>query len=150
MASADLLECLLDYQRSYVRLRNYAATTRRGYVTDQVLFLRFLKAEHGVSSVVEVERRHVIDYLKRAERHGARGATIARKLAALRSFFGFLEQDGRIASNPVQGILPPKQESAQPRVLSQLEYGRLKQAAADDPRARALVELFLQSHNQLR
>jgi integrase/recombinase XerC len=145
MASADLLESLLDYQRSYVRLRNYAATTRRGYLTDQLLFLRFLKTEYGVSTVGEVERRHVIDYLTRAERRGARGATIARKLAALRSFFGFLDQDGRIASNPVQGIPPPKQESAQPRVLSQVEYARLKQSAADDPRARALIELFLQT-----
>jgi hypothetical protein len=36
---------LLDYRRSYLRLRNYAATTRRGYLADQLLFLRFLTTE---------------------------------------------------------------------------------------------------------
>ena len=97
MANLDLFESLLDYQRSYFRLRNYAETTRRGYLTDQLLFVRFLKAEYGVSTVSDVERRHVIDYLTRAERRGARGATIARKLAALRSFFGYLDDERRIA-----------------------------------------------------
>ena len=144
MANLDLFESLLDYQRSYFRLRNYADTTRRGYLSDQLLFVRFLKTEYGVSIAGEVERRHIIDYLTQAERRGARGATIARKLAALRSFFGYLEEERRIASSPVRGIPPPKQESAQPRVLSQIEYAR-QQAAADDPRARALVELFLQT-----
>ena len=145
MASSDLFESLLDYQGSYFRLRNYAETTRRGYLSDQLLFVRFLKTEYGVSRVSDVERRHVIDYLTQAERHGARGATIARKLAALRSFFGYLEEERRIASSPVRAIPPPKQESAQPRILSQVEYARLKEAAADDPRGRALIEVFLQT-----
>lgn len=131
--------------RRYVRLRHYAAATRRGYLTDQLLFVRFLKAQYGVSRVNEVERRHIVDYLTHAERRGLRGTTIARKLAALRSFFTYLVEDGRITSSPVRGIPPPKQEWAQPRVLSQIEYGRLKAAAERDPRARAIVEIFLQT-----
>jgi site-specific recombinase XerD len=63
----------------------------------------------------------------------------------MRSFFAFLVEDGRIANSPVRGIPPPKQESAQPRVLSQVEYARLKTAAANDPRGRAIVEVFLQT-----
>jgi len=145
MPSLDLFESLIDYQNNHLRLRNYAAATRRGYLADQLLFVRFLKAHYGASRATEVERRHVVDYLTQTERRGARGATIARKLAALRSFFGYLEEDGRITSSPCRGILPPKKESAQPRVLSQAEYARLKTAAAPDPRGRAIVELFLQT-----
>jgi integrase/recombinase XerC len=145
MGSSDLFEALLEYAGSYFRLRNYAEATRGGYLADQLVFLRFLKAEYGVSRVADVQRRHVVEFLTHAKRRGASGATIARKLSALRSFFLYLEEDGRIANSPVRGIPPPKQESAQPRVLSELEYRRLKAAAESDPRGRAIVELFLQT-----
>src|SRR3990172_3748995 len=88
----DLLECLFDYAGSYFRLRNFSEATRRGYLSDQLLFVRYLKADHGVSRVTQVERAHIVDYLSQAERRGLRGATRARKLAALRSFFGYLEE----------------------------------------------------------
>ena len=143
--SLDLLERLFEYAGSYFRLRNFAEATRRGYLSDQLLFVRYLKAEHGVSRVTEVKRTHIVDYLSQAERRGLRGATRARKLAALRSFFGYLEEAGRIPASPVRGIPKPKQEATQPRVLTQIEYGRLRTAAAADPRGRAIIELFLQT-----
>jgi integrase/recombinase XerC len=143
--NVDLLECLFDYAGSYFRLRNFAEATRRGYLSDQLLFVRYLKGTRGVSRVTEVERAHIIEYLSRAERSGLRGRTRARKLAALRSFFGYLEEAGRIPASPVRGIPRPKQEATEPRVLTEAEYGRLRAAAADDPRSRAIVELFLQT-----
>jgi integrase/recombinase XerC len=141
----DLLECLFDYAGGYFRLRNFAQATRRGYLSDQLLFVRYLKGTCGVSRVTEVERTHIVEYLSRAERSGLRGRTRARKLAALRSFFGYLEEAGRIPASPVRGIPRPKQEAKVPRVLTEGEYGRLRAAAAADPRSRAIVELFLQT-----
>jgi site-specific recombinase XerD len=143
--SLDLIECLFEYGGSYFRLRNFAQATRRGYLSDQLLFIRFLKAKHGVSRVTDVERSHVVDYLTEAERRGLRGATTARKLAALRSFFSYLEESGRVSASPVKGIPRPKQEIHQPRVMTQAEYGQLKAAAVTDLRGRAIVELFLQT-----
>jgi site-specific recombinase XerD len=141
----DLLECLFDYAGSYFRLRNFAQPTRRGYLSDLMLFVRYLKGTCGVSRVTEVERAHIIEYLSQAERGGLGGRTRARKLAALRSFFGYLEEAGRIPASPVRGIPRPKQEVSQPRVLTEAEYGRLRAAAAADPRSRAIVEIFLQT-----
>src|SRR3990170_9161804 len=66
--SLDLLECLFDYAGSYFRLRNFSEATRRGYLSDQLLFVRYLKADHGVSRVTQVERAHIVDYLSQAER----------------------------------------------------------------------------------
>src|SRR3972149_3513266 len=113
--SLDLLECLLDYAGSYFRLRNFAQATRRGYLSDQLIFFRYLKGTGGVSRVTEVERAHIVDYLSQAECSGLRGRTRARKLAALRSFFGYLEEGGRIPASPVRGIPRPKQETNEPR-----------------------------------
>jgi integrase/recombinase XerC len=141
----DLLECLFEYAGGYFRLRNFSPATRRGYLSDQLLFVRYLKGTCGVSRVTEVERAHIVEYLSQTERSGLAGRTRARKLAALRSFFGYLEEAGRIRVSPVRGIPRPKQEAKVPRVLSEAEYGRLRGAAADDPRSRAIVELFLQT-----
>jgi site-specific recombinase XerD len=95
--------------------------------------------------VTEVERAHIVEYLSQTERSGLAGRTRARKLAALRSFFGYLEEAGRIPASPVRGIPRPKQEANVLRVLTEAEYGRLRAAAAADPRSRAIVELFLQT-----
>src|ERR1700675_719704 len=120
--SLDLIECLLEYSASYFRLRNFSEATRRGYLSDQLLFVRYLKAEHGVSRITDVERTHIIEYLSQAERQGLGGATRARKRAALRSFFSYLEEAGRVQVSPVRGIPRPKQEVNQPRVLTEAEY----------------------------
>ncbi len=145
MATLDLIECLFEYTASYFRLRNFSAATRRGYLSDQLLFIRYLKAKHGLSCVAEVERAHIVDYLSQGERQGLSGATRARKRAALRSFFGYLEEAGLIPASPATGILRPKQELQEPRVLTEAEYGRLRAAAASDSRGQAIIELFLQT-----
>ena len=52
-------------------------------------------------------------------------ATIARKLATLRSFYKFLVKRNYIISNPVVSIRTPKQEKKLPRFL---EYEDIKEA----------------------
>lgn len=52
-------------------------------------------------------------------------ATIARKLATLRSFYKFLVKRSHIASNPVVSIRTPKQEKKLPRFLEYEEIKRL-------------------------
>jgi integrase/recombinase XerC len=52
-------------------------------------------------------------------------ATIARKLATLRSFYKFLVKRGRLSSNPVVVVRTPKQEKKLPRFLEYEEVERL-------------------------
>lgn len=78
-------------------------------------------------------------------RRGQAGATRARKLAAVNSFFGHLEDCGIIAHNPAKGTPRPKQEVKQPRVLTEKEYGRLREVCQSHSHDRALIELFLQT-----
>jgi len=52
-------------------------------------------------------------------------ATIARKLATLRSFYKFLVKRNHIRSNPVMSIRTPKQEKKLPRFLEYEEVKRL-------------------------
>jgi len=66
-------------------------------------------------------------------------------VAAIRSFFAFLVQEGVIRRSPAEDLLPPERETRPPRVLSQDEYTRLREAASDHPRDAALIELALQT-----
>ncbi|MGI8507840.1 MAG: tyrosine-type recombinase/integrase [Gemmatimonadaceae bacterium] len=66
-------------------------------------------------------------------------------MAAIRSFFAFLVQEGVIRHSPAEDLLPPERETRPPRVLSEDEYTRLRDAASDHPRDAALIELALQT-----
>jgi len=71
-------------------------------------------------------------------------ATVARKLATLRSFYKFLVKRSHVTSNPVVSIRTPKQEKRLPRFL---EYDEIKKLLATPPvntwlgaRDRAILE----------
>jgi len=71
-------------------------------------------------------------------------ATIARKLATLRSFYKFLVKRNKINSNPVVGIRTPKQEKRLPKFLEYEEVKRLLETPPADSwlgaRDRAIME----------
>ncbi len=77
------------------------------------------------------------------EKHYSK-ATIARKLATLRSFYKFLVKRNHISTNPVASIRTPKQEKKLPRFL---EYDEIKRLLCTPPvntwlgaRDRAILE----------
>jgi len=71
-------------------------------------------------------------------------ATIARKLATLRSFYKFMVKRNRISSNPVVGIRTPKQEKRLPKFLEYEDIKRLLETPPADSwlgaRDRAIME----------
>jgi integrase/recombinase XerC len=71
-------------------------------------------------------------------------ATIARKLATLRSFYKFLVKRGQIEANPVVSIRTPKQEKKLPHFLEYEEVKRLLETPPLDnwlgARDRAILE----------
>lgn len=71
-------------------------------------------------------------------------ATIARKLATLRSFYKFLVKRNRITANPVVAIRTPKQEKKLPKFLEYEEVKRLLETPSVDnwlgARDRAIME----------
>jgi integrase/recombinase XerC len=77
------------------------------------------------------------------ERHYAK-ATIARKLATLRSFYKFLVKRNQISSNPVMAVRTPKQDKRLPRFLEYEEVKRLLETPPMDnwlgARDRAIME----------
>lgn len=77
-------------------------------------------------------------------------ATVARRSAALRRFFGFLVDDGLCSDDPSDALPRPRLERPLPRILDEAEVTRLfafaeDRASSDQPNARrdlALLELL--------
>jgi len=67
-------------------------------------------------------------YLAHLNEKGYSKATIARKLATLRSFYKYLVKTGQVSSNPMTAIRTPKQEKRLPRFLEYEEVKKLLEA----------------------
>ncbi|MGC8666506.1 MAG: tyrosine recombinase XerC [Chthonomonadales bacterium] len=133
----------LEYRRF---ARNNSPHTLRAYASDLAQLAEYL-GRHGreAQSVALADLR---GYLAWAQERGCRRATLARKQAALRAFFGWLRRMGRIARDPSRGLVAPRQPRRLPKFLRSAEIEALMAAPGTDPaglRDRALLELLYAS-----
>jgi integrase/recombinase XerC len=77
---------------------------------------------------------------------GYADATVARKLASLRSFYSFGQREGWVTANPARPLRGPRRARRLPKFLTGDEIGRLlaapQPAAAGGLRDRAILELM--------
>jgi integrase/recombinase XerD len=118
-----------------------APRTVESYRRDLEDFERWRGAPIGGATTEEIE-----SYLAELRAAGRTGATLARRLAALRSFFKHQALVGAREDNPAAAVPPPRRARKLPRTLSPGEAERLIEAAAGTtPRSfrdGALVELL--------
>jgi integrase/recombinase XerC len=141
-------DALARFDRHLAAERGASVHTRRGYATDLAHFATFAAGKRPAA----VSADDVRDFL--ASLHRTRSAaSVARKLAALRSFFRWLLREEAIERDPTIGISPPKLRPRLPRPLSVDECQAVVEAepvaaaaSGDDHvrrlRDRALLELL--------
>jgi integrase/recombinase XerD len=93
--------------------------TMMAYRNDLRQLCSYLEA-HDLESWSQITREHVTTYLlEMREEQSYRPTTIARKLAALKSFFRYLYKDAAlISSDPVESLEAPRIQKDLPHVLS--------------------------------
>jgi integrase/recombinase XerD len=118
-----------------------APRTVEAYRRDLEALADWLGGPPSKVSTEELER-----YLAELRAQGLSGATIARRVASLRSLFRHLVLIGAAHSNPAAELELPRRTRRLPRALSPAEAERLIDAAAGttprELRDRALVELL--------
>ena len=118
-----------------------APRTVEAYRRDLDALAEWLGGPPSKVTTEELER-----YLAELRAHGLSGATIARRVASLRSFFRHLVLIGAADANPAAELQLPRRARRLPRALSPSEAERLIDAAAGATprhlRDRALVELL--------
>lgn len=121
--------------------------TLRNYASDLRQLHRFLLSRRLVSSPIDpssLSSDAVRAYLQWLDQKGGKPSSLARKLAAVRSFYRYLSRRGMVSSNPVDGMRTPKQPKLLPRVLTKDDADALMTFPAGQTvwslRDRALLE----------
>jgi integrase/recombinase XerD len=82
--------------------RNFSFHTVKAYRLDLAQFSRFAVERCHSDGVTQVDRSHIREYARSLHHYKPR--TQRRRLAALKSLFGFLEREGLIESNPARNL----------------------------------------------
>ena len=118
-----------------------APRTVDAYRRDLAQLSGWLEKPVGAATTEDIER-----YLAQLRADGLSPATIARRVAAIRSFFRHEQLIGTRPDNPAAEVALPRRRRRLPHPLSAAEAERLVEAAAGttprDLRDRALVELL--------
>lgn len=127
--------------------RGAARNTLAAYRRDLEGFERFLGGEGRGLDAVQVS--DLSRYLAALRRRGLGSRSIARHLSAVRGFYRFLLEAGRITRDPTEHLDSPRPARRLPRTLSQADVAALVEAPdstrSDGLRDRALLELLYAS-----
>ena len=126
-----------------LRTQGMAEKTRHAYGVD-LGQLAVWSSEHDLAPH-ELDYRRLRRFAGVLSEHGASRSTVARKLAAIRSFYRVLVQRGELEASPADLVSSPKRDSYLPTVLKPGEVMRLLDGMpASTPlelRDRAIFEL---------
>ena len=95
-------------------------------------------------------REGMLSYLLSLKERSYAATTVARKVAAAKSFFGFMVAEGRVRDNPTENLASPKVGKSLPKPISISQVRRLleqpaKLSAPEAKRDRAMLELLYAS-----
>ena len=138
-------EKLLDRFLTHIRVeRNLSARTVTAYSSDLTGFLDWL-ARHELH-VFDATHRDLRGYLADLDRARYARTTIARRLAALRSFYRFLVTSGDLTASPAAPLTTPRRARHLPSVAGEELVTELLDApdpsTAQGLRDRAVLELL--------
>ncbi|GIW12492.1 MAG: tyrosine recombinase XerC [Dehalococcoidia bacterium] len=131
--------------------RKFSPNTLAAYRNDLAQFVAYLRAESPAVQLLEewsaVTAEDALNYLAALRERGYAPATVARKVAAIKSFFRFLRAGGIITSDPTEQLEGPKVGKPVPRAISVEEVARLleqptRSTTPEARRDKAMLELL--------
>jgi len=139
-----------DKENSYViefyeylkREKSLSPNTVKGYISDTKDFLKFVPREE----LKQVDSSLLRRYLGELQERGYQKSTLARRVAALHSFFHYLYLKGNLVFSPLSNLRAPKLEKRIPSFLEEEEVERLLETPQREDffrlRDKAILELL--------
>jgi site-specific recombinase XerD len=126
--------------------QNYSPKTLRAYGDDLHQFLEWVKKNRVDFDVpARFSRGDIEGFMQYLAAQRMTGVTRVRKLAAIRKFFAFLEENGILAANPAHTVKSARREEKEPNILYKEQYKALLYEASDNIRDYAIIQTFLQT-----
>ena len=134
--------------------KGFSKNTRSAYENDLTQLADFAGQETAKSGFIPTwasfDRQGMLSYLLNLKERGYAATTKARKVAATRSFFKFMVDEGIIKNNPMQNVDSPKVGKSLPKPISISQVQRLleqpaKKSTPEAKRDKAMLELLYAS-----
>lgn len=117
---------IAEFLRQLGTVRAFSPKTISAYAFDLLKFSQFLDREIGEDwKIKDVDQQTIKAYIQHLSDKGNAPITRGRKLATLKSLFGYLYFQGKVKSDPTSQIRMPKRRDKEPSYLSKAEYKRL-------------------------
>lgn len=136
----DYLNKFVDFLKS----GNKASATVVAYKKDIDQLIAYLK-KIGRSNISEATTDDLNNFLGTLYTENYTPKSISRKINSIKTFYRFLTANKLVDGNPSSAITHPKFDTKAPRILTRMEYRALRDAAREDSRISAVIELLLQS-----
>lgn len=129
------------YLDSLISQRQLSPLTVDGYRRDLLELTTLATATNHDASLADVTHFQIRKFAAQLHAKGLNARSIARKLSAWRGFFGWLSEQNAIASNPVDGIKPPKRSKPLPKALAADDAVRLVSETSPGKNADSAMQL---------
>lgn len=133
-----------DKFRDFLKDKGRSSSTVLAYGKDIEQLISFLE-EISRQSLHEVTKDDIAAFLTKLQKEGYTPKSLSRKLNSTRTFYRFLKVNEYITDDPSLLVEHPKYQLAAPRILTPTEYRALRDAAQNDPRMYAIIEVLLQT-----
>ena len=128
--------------------KNASPNTIAAYRNDLAQFFKFVSGgAGGVPDLRAINGETLLRYVESLRNNDYKDATVARKVAAVKSFFGFLSAESAIDSDPTEQLKSPQVGKSLPRALSVSEVDELleqpgRRNTPESRRDKAMLEVL--------
>src|SRR5205085_7644611 len=120
-------QALAEFLRHLAIEKNASAYTVKSYREDIGQAIGFFRTRLGDAPRPDQATTRILRaYLAWLHEQGYARTTVARRLAAVRSWCKFLCRQGVLAANPASGLRGPKQDKKLPHFLSEAELEKMR------------------------
>ncbi len=138
-----------DFLNFLVVERGFSGNTLEAYSNDLSQLNEFLSQEYPekIQNWTAVDKPSILSFILVLKERQYAPATLARKVAAVKSFFRFLAAEGRVDRDPTEDIDSPKVDKSLPKYLTVEEVNSLleqpsKSRTPEALRDQAMLEML--------
>lgn len=110
-------ELLAEFRRYLKEEKNMAGNSLEAYERDVNHFLRFLEGKN-IHEMRDMTNTDIVSYVLKLKNEGKSGATVNRRISAIRTFCTYTHSKGLMRDNPSIHIKSPQMEKKRPDYLS--------------------------------
>ena len=124
-----------------------SSNTIAAYKNDLQQLADFIGSHGNNRTWQKLARTDIQDFILNLKDRGYTETSVARKVAAVRSFFAFLAAEGAINANPTEGLSSPRVGKSLPKAITPNEVDELleqpaRRSTPEAKRDRAMLELL--------